>query len=99
MQIPPSLDMISKGFIEINGRILPVLSVEVIPSEYSSPEYLRFEWIITEMTKRYIKLQLNFETAKFISANEEPDRIRITFNDRFMFISEDDLTIRPTKEH
>ena len=91
--------MIKKGFIEVDDRVLPVLSVEVIPSEFSSPENMRFEWSVSEMTKRYIRLQLNFETAKFISANAEADRIRITFNDRFMFISEDDLAIQPPKNN
>ena len=37
---------------------------------------------------------MQFETAKYVSANEEADRIRITFNDRYMFVSENDLAIQ-----
>lgn len=85
--------MINKGSVEINGKLLPVLSVEVIPSDYSDTENLRFDWQTTEMTKRSIRFELLFETAKYVSANEEPDRIRITFNDRYMFVSESDLAI------
>ena len=47
--------MINKGLVEIDGKILPVLSVEVIPSDYSDTENLHFDWQTTEMTKRSIR--------------------------------------------
>ena len=60
MQVVPSLDMLTKGTIEVGGVTKPVLAVEVIPDETSNPNDLRFDWHLTEMTKRSIKLQLHF---------------------------------------
>ena len=45
------------------------------------------------MTEFSVRFQLYFKTAVFVSSNEEPDRIRITFRDRYMFVGVNDLAI------
>ena len=93
MQVLPYLEMIEQGRVEFEGQELPVVDIKVIPGYLSEPEMLEFEWNVTAMTKRMITFQINFKTAKYVSAYEEPDRIRITFNDRYMFVSDKDLAI------
>ena len=45
------------------------------------------------MTKRSVKFKLLFQTARYVSAYEVPDKIRITFYDRYMFVSNQELAI------
>jgi hypothetical protein len=40
MQVVPKLEMITKGTVMIKGKSVPVVDIEVIPSEYSKPEDL-----------------------------------------------------------
>ena len=45
------------------------------------------------MSERELKIQIIFENALYISANEEPEILRLVFNDRFMFVSLDNIPI------
>ena len=45
------------------------------------------------MSQRELKIQVYFKTALYISSNNEPDVLRLVFNDEFMFVSIDNLPI------
>ena len=45
------------------------------------------------MTERELKIQISFDTAIYISVNDEPELLKLIFNDRFMFVSIDGLPI------
>ena len=45
------------------------------------------------MTDRQILIQIIFETAIFVSANEEPDMLKVTFIDKWMFVGTNNLPI------
>ena len=68
MQLLPSLDMIKEGRIEIDDQTYQVFDIKVIPAEGQDPKYVQFDWIISEMTQRSIKLKLQFKSAVFVSA-------------------------------
>ena len=50
------------------------------------------------MSERELKIQIAFNSALYISVNEEPEILRLVFNDRFMFVSLDDLPIQFDKQ-
>ena len=56
MNVLPELSIVRDGVIEVEGRIFPVLNIEVIPSASSDPETLQFDWFVNEMTKRQVKI-------------------------------------------
>ena len=93
MQVVPDLSMLTKGIIERDGKKLPVVNIEMTPNEDSKPENLKFEWKAIEMTSTSFRFQVIFETAIFVSTSGEPDVIKITFNDPYMFVGENDLAI------
>ena len=93
MQIVPRLDMITMGTIMIKGKRYPVVDIEVVPSEFSNPEDLFFDWVTSSMTERSIRFKLSFKTARFVSAKETPDILKVTFRDRYMFLGVNDLAI------
>ena len=75
--------------VEIDGEQVPVLSVDVIPNDDQDPDLLEFKWNVTSFTSQQITLQLNFTNALYVSRGSEADQIRVTFNDRDLFISAD----------
>ena len=89
----PKLEMITRGTIDINEVEKPVFEVEVVNGFYSDPENLRFSWRVKEMTKRYIILKLIFEKALYVSTEEEKEKLRITFRDKYLFVSVNDMAI------
>ena len=93
MRIIPDLRMITQGTVEVKGEQRPVFDVEVIPGRDSDPEKLSFEWNIVEMTLRTVELQLFFEEALQVSANFEPDILRLSFVDKYMFVGTNDMPI------
>ena len=93
MQIVPRLDMITMGTIMIKGKRYPVVDIEVVSSEFSNPEDLFFDWVTSSMTERSIRFKLSFKTARFVSAKETPDILKVTFRDRYMFLGVNDLAI------
>ena len=50
MLIVPDLAMITNGTVEIDDERVPVFDIEIIPSDDSNPEYLKFDWNVTSMT-------------------------------------------------
>ena len=68
-----------------------VFTVEVIPGKDSDPSKLDFTWSVQEMTERQILIQMNFEDALYVSANEQPDTMRVTFADKYMFVGTNNI--------
>ena len=89
----PKLEMITEGTILFNGVVKPVLEVKVINGYYSDPENLKFTWNVKEMTKRHLIIDIIFEKALFVSTEEEKDKLRVTFRDRYLFVSVNDMAI------
>ena len=50
MLIVPDLAMITNGTVEIDDGRVPVFDIEIIPSDDSNPENLKFDWNVTSMT-------------------------------------------------
>ena len=67
MKVVPELEIIEQGTIEINGVNLPVLSVEVVPDEEQDPKKVNFDWEITSLTEREMKIKLFFKTGVYVS--------------------------------
>ena len=94
MKIIPALKMIKEGKVKNkDGEIFPVLEIEVIASEWSDPLNLEFEWVTTTMTPRSVKFKLQFKKAMHVSAEEEPDYLRVIFRDPLMFIGQNNMAI------
>ena len=81
--------MITNGTVEVDGGRVPVFDVEVIPSLESDPNNLRFDWNVTAMTNTEFHVQIYFEQALKVSQNNQADRVRFNFVDRYLFVSED----------
>ena len=45
------------------------------------------------MTPRELKIQIFFKTALYVSSGNEPEVLRISFNDKFIFVSQQDIPI------
>lgn len=80
------------------GKTLPVLDVKVVEGYLSDPKKLKFTWKVKEMQKRELRLQLYFETAMFVSSQEEPETLQVTFNDRQLFTSTNNVPLAYGKE-
>ena len=93
MHIIPSLSMLTNGTIRLNGVDEPVFKVEVLPGSDSDPMKLEFGWKVIEMTERWVSIQMYFEEAMFVSANGEPDTLKITFVDKYMFVGKNNLPL------
>ena len=50
------------------------------------------------MTEREVRFKLLFETAIYVSSEEGPDILKITFRDPYLFIGVNDLTINVHSE-
>ena len=50
------------------------------------------------MTERELKLQIIFDTAVYISMSGEPETLRITFNDQYMFFSQENIPLELSTE-
>ena len=72
---------------------MPVFEVEVIPGEESDPSTLTFDWNVVSMTDREIAIQIYFDKAVYVSANTEPDTLKLSFVDKYMFVSTNNLPI------
>ena len=72
---------------------IPVLTVKIIPARTQDPELLDFTWEIINYTKSEIKFQLDFENPLYVSFEEEPDILEISFHDEDLFISENGIKI------
>ena len=93
MRIIPDLAMITNGTVIIDGQRQPVFDVEIIPSLDSDNSKLTFEWNILEMTERTISIQIYFQSAVYVSSNYEPDILRLSFVDKYMFTGTNYLPI------
>ena len=75
------------------GTTRPVIVTKVVLGEFSPPEKLGYTWSVTKMTKRSLKLQINFENPIYVSTEEEPEQLEITFNGGQVFASEEGLLL------
>ena len=98
MQVLPDLSMINSGTVLMNGQDYPVVQIDVIAGPYSDPQMLDFDWVTSYMDERSVRFQLKFKNAIHVSANSEPDTLRVVFRDRFMFVGVNDLAIA-TRSH
>ena len=94
MRVLPKLSMIDEGVVHVKGIEQPVLKIEVEASSDSNPADLGFRWETSAMTVNYVRFKLHFSKAKFVSAQEEPDMLKITIYDRYIFVSNMDLAIK-----
>ena len=62
--------------------------MKVIPGKYSKPEMLGYNWSVTQMTKRSLELQIDFANPNYVSREEEPELLEITYNGGELFVSE-----------
>ena len=46
------------------------------------------------MTIRELSIQISFENALYISANEDPELLRVIFNDKFIFVGLNNIPIQ-----
>lgn len=46
------------------------------------------------MTKRSVTFKLRFEQAVFVSAKEDPEILRVTFRDPYIFVGVNNLAIQ-----
>ena len=72
---------------------IPVLTVEVIPGIESKMEDLGFVWNVTQQETFSLNVQLFFTNAIAVSSNVIPDTVKIQFNDPFMFMGHNGLTM------
>ena len=93
MKVVPDLRMLTEGIIVRDNKTYPVLDIEMIATEDQKLENLKFEWKALEMTKSSFRFQVIFETAIFVSSSGEPDSIKVTFFDPYMFVGENNLAI------
>jgi len=89
----PTLDMITEGFVMVKGKKYPVLQIDVIASLDSNPTNLEFKWVTSDMTKRSVNFKLQFSSAIYVSSQAEPDILKVTFHDPYIFVGVNDLAI------
>lgn len=46
------------------------------------------------MTKRSVKFQLQFDQAVYVSTKEDPEILRVTFRDPYIFVGVNNLAIQ-----
>ena len=51
----------------------PIFELEVLPGYDSSPDNLGYSWTPIEMTKRALKLKLDFKDPSYISMEKDPE--------------------------
>ena len=50
------------------------------------------------MTERELKIQIMFDTAVYVSMSSEPETLRISFNDQYMFVSQENIPMELSTE-
>ena len=93
----PNLDMLINGTLTIDSETYPVLEITVVPGEESDPARLTLDWIVVEQTPSFLKIQLYFDDAKYVSANSYPDTLQVIVRDPEMFRGFNKLLIETGK--
>ena len=93
MHIIPDLNLLKNMTVPTPEGNLPVFQVNILPGSDSEVSKLDFGWEAISMSPRELKIQIYFKTALYISSNNEPEVLRLVFNDQFMFFSLDNLPI------
>ena len=65
----------------------PIFELEVLPGYDSSPDNLGYSWTPIEMTKRALKLKLDFKDPSYISMEKDPEVLQIRINGGNIFFS------------
>lgn len=95
MKTLPDLDMLSHGkFMDETGNLSNVMTMELRPSAEQDESKLGFKWNATSMAANSITFTLEFENAVHLSAQEDPETLRILIRERRMLISENNLAIQ-----
>jgi hypothetical protein len=75
-------------FTDDSGKPCPLVSIEMLPSEWADTEKLTFDWMPLSMTEMTLSIQILFDNAEYVSSME-PDKLRIVINDQWTFLSKD----------
>ena len=68
--------------------------MKVVVGALTSAEKLGYSYSLTGMTKRSLELQLKFENPIFVSVEEDPEQLEVTFNGGGnVFVSEHGMTL------
>ena len=76
-----------------DGPFLVVIELAIISGEYSSDESLDFSWSVTSASSTSLTLQLYPTTPYHISALGSPEKLRVSFNNKSLFISTQNHTL------
>ena len=71
------------------------LLIEVQPGEDSDPAKLLLEWEVVWQTSRQLSIKLKFQDALFVSANIQPDFLKIVILDPVVFTAINGLQVEP----
>lgn len=52
----PNLTIINNGTIELKGKVVPVLDIEIVPGEDSNSEDLLFTWEVVSQTATTLEI-------------------------------------------
>jgi len=85
--------MITNGTVVINDVPVPVLGVTIVPGEDSDPASMGLTWRAVSQTPTTLTIQLVFDNALYISANQLKDILKITIVDPLMFFGANGLMV------
>ena len=71
----------------------PILEARVIVGSLTERKKLTYSWRVSEMTKRSLKLQIDFKNPIYVSMEEEPEHLEVTFNGAHFFVSEEGMPL------
>ena len=93
MLVIDDMQEINSGTVIYFGQEFPILDVNVIPSQYSDPSNLKFNWTAVAMTAFDLDLEIKFENPLEVSAQILPDYLEIIFRCPYMFVSKDQQSL------
>jgi len=97
IEIVPNLTIITNGTVEVNGKISPVLELEILPGEDSDPANFNFTFKAVAQTSTKLTLQLVFDDARFVSADGDKETLLVYFRDPLIFVGVNGMSIE--QEH
>jgi len=95
--VAPNIDMINNSKIKIGSVERPVLEVELVPGPDSDPETLKMTYKVTLQKEKLLVIEIVFEKAIYVSASGTPDSLKITFHNKYLFMSKSGYLIQ--KQH
>ena len=84
-----ALEIVNRGFVQINNAKMPVVNLSIIPGPDSNLTELEFTWNCVNFDQNYMDFILNFTNVKGISIREGKDKLNVTFTGTKYFKNED----------